>query len=225
MVAHENSLPLVLISNNLELIQEADSCKIARIMLDLETIGKKARQQGKNLYISNHCIDDIIAAKKILSHAKCMVRINPLQEKSKQEIENVVANGADIIMLPFFKNSVQVQTFLDHVGGRCRVNLLLETNEALANIHSIVSLPGIDEIHIGLNDLCLSLENATIFDVIIDGTLEKIRNIIVDKGIQFGFGGVAPPGVEKYPISPYLIIATDAFTFRTCHIFRKVSTS
>lgn len=207
MVTEESCLPLVLISNHLDLIRVADDCRIARIMIDLETIGKEKRQKGKNLFISDHRMNDINVTKKILTHAQCMVRINPPGSQTKEEISQVINCGADIIMLPFFTNGSQVEEFVDRISGRATVSLLLETKQALENIQEIVSIPGVDEIHIGLNDLSLSLGTSNIFDVIVDGTLERLRQIIVDKGIRFGFGGAAPPSIDLYPIHPHLVIA------------------
>ncbi|WP_305461450.1 aldolase/citrate lyase family protein [Photobacterium leiognathi] len=65
--------------------------------------------------------------------------------------------GADIIMLPMFKTAGEAQSFIDYIDGRARTCLLIETSEALARIDDILEVPGIDEVHIGLNDLHLSL--------------------------------------------------------------------
>lgn len=225
MVVQTNALPLCLISNKPSLVLQADKAKIARIMIDLEVMGKAKRQVRKNLFIANHKEKDIPVIKKTLTSAKIMVRVNSLHAESKKEIDQVISAGADIVMLPNFQNAMQVQTFVDYVANRASISLLLETKEALQNIHSILSINGIDEIHVGLNDLCLSLGNITIFDVIINGTLEKLSHIISEKNIEFGFGGVAPVSIKNYPINPELIIAEQMRLRSRLAIFSRSSSN
>jgi 2-keto-3-deoxy-L-rhamnonate aldolase RhmA len=54
-------------------------------------------------------------------------------------------------MLPFFKTVNKVKWFITFVDSRAKVSLLMETPEAVAMTDRIVTIPGIDEIHIGLN--------------------------------------------------------------------------
>ena len=59
-----------------------------------------------------------------LLDVRLLVRINPIHEatkeycSSKEEIDITIANGADIIMLPFFKTLNEVAQFLTYVDGR-----------------------------------------------------------------------------------------------------------
>lgn len=59
-----------------------------------------------------------------LLDVRLLVRINPIHEatkeycSSKEEIDIAIANGADIIMLPFFKTLNEVAQFLTYVDGR-----------------------------------------------------------------------------------------------------------
>ena len=69
--------------------------------------------------------------------------------------------------------------------------LLLETPEAAILLDEIMNLPGIDMIHIGLNDLHLAMGMTFIFQLLTDGIVEKLANKIKSKGIKFGFGGIA----------------------------------
>ena len=69
--------------------------------------------------------------------------------------------------------------------------MLLETAEAAVLIDEILELPGIDMIHIGLNDLHLELGMKFMFELLADGTVERLGNKIKAKGIPFGFGGIA----------------------------------
>ena len=49
-----------------------------------------------------------------------IVRINPLSERTPQEIEAVIASGADVIMLPYFFTPDDVCTFVTLVEAGVR---------------------------------------------------------------------------------------------------------
>lgn len=72
---------------------------------------------------------------------------------SREETERIINLGADVIMLPYFKSPEEVREHISYVDGRARVYLLVETAEAVDHLDEILEIPGIDEIHIGLNDL------------------------------------------------------------------------
>jgi hypothetical protein len=125
------------------------------------------------------------------------VRVNPIHDaltdypSSKDEIEAVIKAGADIIMLPYFKTVNEVKRFVKYVDGRAETCLLLETAEAAILIDEILKVPGINMIHIGLNDLHLELGMKFMFQLLADGVVEQLGNKIKAKGIPFGFGGIA----------------------------------
>src|SRR5699024_2148213 len=131
--------------------------------------------------------------------SELLVRINPFYDKSEDEINKVIAAGADIIMLPFFKTVLEIEKFISIVNNRAKVMLLLETPEAVECIDHIVELDGIDLIHIGLNDLHLSYKMNFMFELLADGTVEKLGKKITNKKIPFGFGGIAQLGEGTLP--------------------------
>lgn len=57
--------------------------------------------------------------------------VNPINGDSEREINSVIEKGADIIMLPMFKEKQEVRRFLELVDGRVHVILLLEHIEAV----------------------------------------------------------------------------------------------
>jgi 2-keto-3-deoxy-L-rhamnonate aldolase RhmA len=128
-----------------------------------------------------------------------MVRVNPLDDESEDEINKVIDAGADYIMLPMFKTKAEVEKFVSLVNGRAKTMLLLETKEAKECLEEYVSVPGIDEIHIGLNDLHLSYGLDFMFELLSDGTVEKIARKIKAKNIPYGFGGIARIGKGMLP--------------------------
>jgi 2,4-dihydroxyhept-2-ene-1,7-dioic acid aldolase len=193
------SLKLMYITNQPDIAQIAQKAGVDRIWIDLEKLGKEERQGHLNSVKSQHNIEDIAVIKPLMNYSKLLVRLNPINPNTKSEINSVVENGADIIMLPMFKTKEEVQFFVDCIGGRTRTLLLLETREAEQKIDEILSIDGIDEIHIGLNDLHLAYKMKFMFELVADGTVERLCEKFKVKGIPYGFGGIARLGKGDLP--------------------------
>ncbi|OUO70295.1 aldolase/citrate lyase family protein [Thomasclavelia spiroformis] len=212
------SLTLMYITNNPVTAEIAQAAGVDRIWVDMEYIGKEERQAGMDTVKSHHTIEDIKKLRPILTKSELMVRVNPIHDatenydNSEKEIEDTIAAGADVIMLPFFKTAQEVKRFIDDVKGRAKVQLLLETAEAVDNLDEILEIPGIDEIHIGLNDLHLEYKKTFMFELLCDGTVETICNKIKNKGIKYGFGGFARVG---YGILPAECIITEHYRLKS----------
>ncbi len=191
------ALKLMYITNKPAVAQIAEDAGVDWIFLDMEFIGKDARQGGLDTVQNHHTVNDVKNIKASLKIAKVLVRVNPIHDalpnypSSKDEIDEVINAGADILMLPFFKSVKEVKRFVEYVGGRAKTCLLLETAEAAVLIDEILELPGIDMIHIGLNDLHLELGMKFMFELLADGTVERLGSKIKAKGVPFGFGGIA----------------------------------
>ncbi|MDT0161593.1 aldolase/citrate lyase family protein [Bacillus sp. AG4(2022)] len=193
------ALKLMYITNQEEIAKIAERCGVDWIFIDLEINGKEERQGHLDTVISRHSIEDVKKVKRVLNTSKLIVRINPIHEGSKNEIDRVIKDGADIVMLPFFKTKEEVEYFVKHVNGRAEVCLLCETSEAVDNIESILTVKGIDYIHIGLNDLHLSYNMKFMFELLANGTVEMLCEKIKAKGIHYGFGGIAQLGQGTLP--------------------------
>lgn len=193
------ALTVFYITNNLDIALIAEKAGVDRIWVDLETLGKEERQKGINSVKSHHTIHDIEIIAPRLTKAQMLVRINPWNPNSKDEIEKVIQAGADIIMLPMWKSVDEVKNFIDAVNGRVKTTLLLETKEAEECLDDVLELSGIDEIHVGLNDLHLSYKLTFMFELLTNGTVERIVNKIKQKNIPYGFGGVSHLGDGMIP--------------------------
>ena len=176
----------------------------------MEYIGKTDRQGGMDTVQSRHTADDVRRLAQCLNKSELFVRVNPIHEKtdkyssSKEEIDEVIEAGADLLMLPYFKTAEEVQTFVKYVDGRAKTVLLVETPEAAAIAENLVKIPGIDEMFIGLNDLSLGYGKNFMFELLLDGTVEELCLKFRKGGIPYGFGGIASLGKGMLP-SEYVI--------------------
>ncbi|MFG1523161.1 aldolase/citrate lyase family protein [Halobacteriovorax sp. ZH1_bin.1] len=185
-------MELMIIENDVEQCKFYDECGVDRIFIDIERIGKKERQGHLDTVISDHQISDIAKIKPHLKESKTLLRINPLYEDSRSEIEEGISAGADIIMLPMFTSPLEVEKFINLINGRAKVSLLLETPAALFRLDDILALPGIHEIHIGLNDLHIALGLDFMLEIYKSPILELVCSKIISAGISLGVGGIAP---------------------------------
>ncbi|MBR3238061.1 MAG: aldolase [Oscillospiraceae bacterium] len=198
-------LKLMYITNRPDIALIAEKNGVDRIFVDMEYIGKAERQGNLDTVKNHHTIHDIQVLRGVLTQSELLVRVNPIHEKtdeydsSEDEIEATVQAGADVIMLPFFKTVAEVKRFLRIVNGRARTMLLLETPEAVEVLDEILDIPGIDEIHIGINDLSLGYKKRFMFELLTDGTVERLCRQIGQKGIFYGFGGIASLGRGLVP--------------------------
>lgn len=184
-------MKLIFLSGDPETAAAVEQAGVDTIMVDLEILGKKARQGHLDTVISGHTLADLRAVRRAITRSEVMVRINPVHSGSQDEIEACVAEGADRIMLPMFRHPDEVRAALDLIGGRCRSTLLVETAAALARLPQILQVPGVDDIHVGLNDLHLELRVDFMFELFSGGLLDHIAGLCRASNTPFGIGGVA----------------------------------
>ncbi len=219
------ALKLMYITNNPQIAQIAESAGVDRIFVDLEYLGKSERQDKMDTVQSHHTVEDVKIIADAITTAELLVRINPIHEataeviSSKEEIDSVIKNGADIIMLPYFKTLNEVAQFLTMVDGRVKTMLLLETPESVDIVDDILLLKGIDYIHIGLNDLSIGYGKKFMFELLSDGTVERLCSKFTEKGIVYGFGGIASLGKGMVPAE--MIIKEHYRLGSTCAILSR----
>lgn len=220
-------LNLMYITKHPEIARIAEEAGVDWIFVDMEFIGKDCRQGGLDTVQNHHTVEDVANIRAAVTKAKVLVRINPIHDtmddypSSEEEIEAVIQAGADIVMLPYFKTTEEVHRFIGYVGGRAKTCLLVETPEAADLLDQIVEIDGIDMIHIGLNDMHLALKMKFMFQLLTDGSVDKWTRIIAQKGIMYGFGGLASlnggavPGrmilKEHYRLGSQMVIVSRAF--------------
>ena len=188
-------IDLLAITNVPDVAQQFDELAGVRLFVDLERNGKAARQAGRSTFISNHQLDDVGRIKAVLKNARLMVRVNPFNPAdaaaSQAEVDAVLAQGADMIMLPMFHNAAELQAFALLVNGRAPVVALLETPGALASIEDWIATPGLAEVFVGLNDLHVALGCRFMFEPLAMGHVDRVAKAAKAHGLRFGFGGIA----------------------------------
>lgn len=215
------ALKLMYLTNSPRVAAIAEKNGVDRIFLDLELRGKELRQANMDTVISHNSFQDVRPLRDALQKAELLVRINSVYEGTQEEVDRVIRDGADIVMLPYFKTVNEVETFIHAVDGRAKTCLLCETPEAAEHIEEILSVSGIDEVHIGINDLHLGYHRHFMFELVADGTVEKLCTAFRRHGMFYGFGGVARVGEgalpaeyvlgEHYRLGSQMVILSRAF--------------
>jgi 2-keto-3-deoxy-L-rhamnonate aldolase RhmA len=149
--------------------------------------------------ISDHDILDVAKVKSQIKKAELLVRLNPLHENSSVEIECAISAGADFLVQPMIRHSEEVEAFCELVAGRTSVIPLIETKSAIDSIDKIVSINGVSEIYIGLNDLYMDMKLNFIFEPLALGIVDRAVEKINASGLRFGFGGIARVGEGVIP--------------------------
>lgn len=198
-------IKLMYIANEPRIAQIAENNGVDRIFVDLEVRGKAERQGHINSVKSQHNINDISRIKDTLTKSDLLVRSNAMNSESKEEIEEIIRRGADIVMLPMWTSVDDAKRFRDYINGRAKVMLLLETIPAEKVLDKVLELDGIDEILIGLNDLHLQYKMDFLFELLANGKVDELMNKMVAKGKPCGFGGIA--SLDKGMISGRNILA------------------
>lgn len=191
------NIKLMYITKEAEIATIAENAGVDRIFVDMEYIGKDLRQGGMNTVQNRHTVADVRKLANTLQKAELLVRCNPIHEatadypSSQEEIDSIVESGAQIIMLPYFKTAKEVETFVRLVDGRAKTFPLVETKEAGEQIDEILQVGGIDEIYVGLNDMSLAYGYKFMFQLLANGTVDRLSEKFRKKNLTFGFGGIA----------------------------------
>jgi len=197
---------LILLTNDAALAAAADSC-VQRIGIDFEHIGKVERQAGYDTRLSRHEWKELAVIARVLKQAKPFARLNPVHGGTEAEIETALSCGAQVLMLPFFRGREEVERFVALVRGRAEVMCLVETASSFVRMREILSVRGVDELMIGLNDLRLQLGVANHFEVLASPIMDGVCAVMREDGRPFSVGGVARAGDAGMPIPSELVYA------------------
>lgn len=183
------SFQFLYITNSVSRARFAKTNGIDFIFIDMEVIGKEARQPG-NTVKNNHTIEDVLKIKKIVNPNNLLVRINPYGEHSRAEIDSVIGAGATHIMIPMINSSESVFKLHELVAERIKIVPLVETIYSLRNIEEIIRILNPAFVFFGLNDLHRELKLKFMFEVLALNLLDFPIAICRENSLSYGFGGV-----------------------------------
>ena len=185
------------ITNNQSVALACERAGVDRIFVDMEYIGKDKRQKGLDTVKNHHTVQDVKNIMAVIKKSKLMVRVNPIHSGSVNEINSVIAAGADFIMLPMWKTVEDVKQFLDIVDGRAKTMLLLETEEARLCLDDVLklSVPNSTGEMVPFSSFTkveeqLGQHKKFMFELYTDGTVDEIVSKLKKARIKFGIGGV-----------------------------------
>jgi len=196
------------ITDNPEIAAYVESCGVERVMIDLEILGKAQRQGGRDTVISCHRAENIAPVRRALMQAELLVRVNPLHPGTLREVETCIDAGADYLMLPMFRSARQLDQFCRFVAGRVPVVPLVETAAAMHDIQRVVTVEGVAEVYIGLNDLHLDLGMSFLFEPLAAGLVDAMADACREVDLAFGVGGISTVGQGIVPAE--LVLAEHA---------------
>lgn len=192
---------LLLFSARPRFIRECAAAGVSAVVVDWERAGKPDRQAGMDTQISLDSPGDLSRVRASTA-ARVICRINGWGPTTPAEIEEAIACGANEILLPMVRTLAEVEAVLALARGRCGIGILIETLAAVALAESLATLP-LSRVYMGLNDLAIDRGSSNIFEAVLDGTVEQVRQPFL---IPFGFGGLTLPLCGD-PIPCRLLIA------------------
>lgn len=201
----KHMLKLMYITNDPAVAKIAANAGVDRIFIDMEVLGKAERQGSLDTVRSHHVPEDIANVRAAIGDtAEIVARINPLNPHSQTEIDASIENGADVIILPMWHTADDLCRLVRMVDSRAGIMPLLETDTAADNLSDVLKVPGIEQIHIGLNDLHLCYHQKFMFQLFADGTVDRLCVGFHNANIRYGIGGVGRPGTGMLP-AEYII--------------------
>lgn len=191
---------LFLFTRDVVTARAAAASGIDGFVIDWESRGKDVRQQGADTEINHDTPDDLKAIRACTS-GRVLCRLNSLGEGTPYEVDLAIAGGADEILLPMVRTVGDVEHALELVGGRCRLGILVETDDAVKAAPALGRLP-LSRIYVGLNDLAIDRGSRNIFTALCDGTVEHVR---AHARVPFGVAGLTLPD-HGFPIPCRLLV-------------------
>ena len=146
---------------------------VRHFIVDWETKGKADRQRGFDTQVNDHGVDELRALRGAVG-GQVSCRVNELGPWTARELDQAIGDGATTVFLPMVTSPGQVETFLGLLNDRARAAILVETPQACACAHELASFP-LAMVYVGLNDLAIARGSANIFEALVDGTVDRVR--------------------------------------------------
>ena len=170
-------------------VREAAAAGIDGIVVDWERQGKRERQLGVDTEINEQTVGDLVRV-RATTRVPVICRVEPVQRRERRRGRGGPRPAAPTrSSCRWSGRRDEVERMLHLVDGRCGVGILVETAQAVAASAALARLP-ISRVYVGLNDLAIDRGSASIFDALLDGTVERVR---AEFDVPFGFGGLTLP--------------------------------
>jgi hypothetical protein len=200
----------ILITSSPKLASIADRAGVTFTMVDLEIMGKSDRQSQASTPIYRHTFDDIAPVRKAMRSSRVLVRTNPVHDGSGEEVERCLGEGAQALMLPYFKTVSEIHRFRDIVAGRAPIIFLFESSEAAGRAEQILDACRGESVHFGLNDLMIALGTRSPFEAFAGGLIDWLSQLAANQNLFFGIGGMGRLGNPADKIPAELVLAQHA---------------
>ena len=161
------------------------------VVVDWERRRKHRRQAGADTQINGDTPDDLVSVRGATG-GRVVCRVNGWDAWTPAEIDLAVALGADEVLLPMVRGAPEVDAALERVAGRCELGILVETTDAVRRIAELVRRP-LSRVYVGLNDLMIDRGGTSLFAPLVDGTVDRVRQVVGSAGIPFGVAGLTVP--------------------------------
>jgi hypothetical protein len=190
MSARPDTLELLLFTTDVGFAQNAERAGIDGFMVDWESKGKTDRQHGHDMEINTDTAEDLARLAAAVTHP-ITVRVNALGPNTPDEVNLALDRGASGLMLPMAKTSEEVARFLQIVDGRARTIIQVETQALVEEVEALAQMTW-DCVYVGLHDLMLTRQATSMWQAVLDGTVEHVFRTL--QGRSVGFAGATVIG-------------------------------
>jgi hypothetical protein len=176
----------------------------AGVVVDWERRDKHRRQDGEGTEINAHTPADLARVRAAVprSRGRVLCRIDAAGPHTRAQVDLAVRLGADELLLPMVRHPDEVDRALEAVAGRCGLGILVETQDAVDRVHELARRP-LSRVYVGLNDLRIDRGSTRLFEPLVDGTVDLVRQAV---HVPFGVAGLTRIGCGA-PVPTRLLAA------------------
>ena len=208
-----SSLELLLFHTDPAVVRYATDAGMDGFIVDWERRGKARRQAGQGTQINHDTLDDLVRV-RAATDARVICRLNGFGSWTGLEVDQAVGAGADEVLLPMVRDPHEVDRTLEMVAGRCGLGILVETDRGIRQAGELAQRP-LSRLYVGLNDLRIDRGSTSLFQPLVDGTVEAVRAHA--GSIPFGVAGLTLPDrgtpVPSSLLAAELVRLAASFTF------------
>jgi hypothetical protein len=175
---------------------------ISSFIFDVESRGKGDRQRNFDTDITASSLDEL-STFVAMGGIRPICRLDSLHSKTADDVERAIAGGASELIFPMVYTVSEVEHLLSIVGTRVPFGIMIETKEILDCVPEISRMP-LSRVYVGLNDLMISSGGSNLFQPMIDGTVDSIREQV--GALRFGVAGATRVD-GGYPVPCRLLLA------------------